>query len=245
MFRKSARWYDALYSFKDYARESAEIISIIKEDLPEAEAVLDVACGTGEHDRYLSEVYRVDGIDANGDFLRVAESKNPHGRYIQGDMCDFSLDARYDVLLCLFSSIGYVRTMQRLNRTLMCFREHLNPGGMILVEPWFTPDRWRPDGRVHMLTAESELGSICRMSSTDTRKSQSMVKFHYLEGTMEGVAHFTETHLLGLFTVEQMTGAFTAAGLECRYDPEGITGRGLYIGRSGLHDMRRDPLEVT
>jgi hypothetical protein len=36
---------------------------------------------------------------------------------------------------------------------------------------------------------------------------------------------------MGLFTREQMTSAFTDAGLAAEYDPAGPTGRGLYIGQ--------------
>ena len=38
-------------------------------------------------------------------------------------------------------------------------------------------------------------------------------------------------HRLGLYTVEEMTVAFREAGLSVSIDVDGITGRGLYIGR--------------
>ena len=62
MFSESAQWYDALYHSKDYARESAEIISLLKQEHLQATSVLDVACGTAEHDRYLAEEYSTDGM---------------------------------------------------------------------------------------------------------------------------------------------------------------------------------------
>jgi hypothetical protein len=37
------------------------------------------------------------------------------------------------VVACLFSSMGYVRT--NLDRTLACIARHLNPGGLVLIEP--------------------------------------------------------------------------------------------------------------
>lgn len=230
MFQKSACWYDALYGFKDYSSESADIISVLKKIHPEASTLLDIACGSGEHHRYLSGIYSVDGVDLNSDFLEYAAKKNPDGEYFQCDMIDFQLSKTYDVILCLFSSIGYAGTVKKLVEALKSFRKHLNPNGVVLVEPWFTPDRWKPDGRVHMLTAETEDGSICRMSGTDTKKSQSIVNFHYLAGTATGVEYFTETHVLGLFTINQMKKAFKSAGLDCTFDEEGLTGRGLYIG---------------
>src|SRR5207244_10636959 len=39
----------------------------------------------------------------------------------------------------LFRSIGYLRTMSRVTAALRCFRNHLAPEGIVIVEPWFPP----------------------------------------------------------------------------------------------------------
>jgi SAM-dependent methyltransferase len=235
MFSQSAAWYDALYSFKDYAAEAAALAALLEEIHPEAETVLDVACGTAEHDRYLRRRYRVDGLDANPAFLDIAAAKNAVGRYAQGDMTDFDLGRRYDAVICLFSSIAYVKTIENVTRTLRCFARHLHEGGVVVVEPWLTPQTWRPDGKIHVLTGETAVGKICRMnlSQPAVREGErllTVLDFHYLAGTAVGVAHFTERHEMGLFTVAEMKGAFRDAGFAVRYDEEGLTGRGLYVG---------------
>ncbi len=231
MFEKSADWYDALYSFKDYAEESAAIISRLKQEHPKASSVLDVACGTAEHDRYLAKTYRVDGLDISEDFIRVAAAKNPDGEYVCADMMDFSLGKRYDVVLCLFSSIGYVKTINNVVQVLRCFGKHLHSDGIIVLEPWFSPETWKSDGRVHLLTAETPKGKVCRMNVSDQKGPLSVLNFHYLVGTESGVEHFTERHELGLFSLHQMTDAFSQADLTVRYDETGLTGRGLFVAR--------------
>jgi ubiquinone/menaquinone biosynthesis C-methylase UbiE len=180
MFSKSAQWYDALYSFKDYRQESETILQLLKKENPAAKTMIDIACGTAEHDRYLSKVYQVDGLDINPDFIEIASRKNPNGQYQVGDMTNFSLNKTYDIVLCLFSSIGYVRSLPNLIRTLRCFIRHLNKDGIIVVEPWFTPDTWNTEHAVHMLTAEIPDGKICRMNLSGKRGSLSIVDFHYL-----------------------------------------------------------------
>jgi len=81
MFTKSAHLYDAIYrSFKDYRAESEKVRAAIRGVHPGARTVLDVACGTGEHDLYLKDDFEVDGIDLDEGLLALAREKNPLGR---------------------------------------------------------------------------------------------------------------------------------------------------------------------
>jgi 2-polyprenyl-3-methyl-5-hydroxy-6-metoxy-1,4-benzoquinol methylase len=117
MFPERADLYDKIYSkLKNYREEAEKVTTWIKKLRPNAQSVLDVACGTGEHDRFLSADFRVDGIDLNPEFVRTAKGKNPSGDYRVANMISFDLQKRYDVLVCLFSSIGYVQT------TKICIR---------------------------------------------------------------------------------------------------------------------------
>lgn len=43
--------------------------------------------------------------------------------------------------------------------------------------------------------------------------------------------HLVEHHELGLFEVEETISVMEEAGLTVKYDPDGLTGRGLYIGK--------------
>ena len=231
MFEKSARLYDALYSFKDYRQESLAISNLIREECPAAKTILDIACGTAEHDRYLAQDFQVDGLDISPDFIAIARTKNPAGAYAVADMTDFSLERRYDVILCLFSSIGYVRTIEKVEKSLQCMAAHLNDYGVLLLEPWLTPANWITDGKIYMLTAETDDEKICRMSVSRRKGSLSIIEFHYLAGSIGEIESFLEQHELGLFTHEEMMDAFAHAGLAAEYDPNGLTGRGQYIAR--------------
>jgi SAM-dependent methyltransferase len=230
MFDASADYYDLIYGFKDYEAEATRVVERIRSIEPDCMTVLDVACGTGEHCRFLKRHFDVEGVDINGKFVDIARLKNPECRFEVADMREFALGRRFDAILLLFSSIGYVLTFEAVVKTLTCLREHVADGGVILVEPWFTPEAWKT-GSVHLLTAERDGVKVCRMNTSETRGGCSFFEFHYLVGTPEGVTHFTEGHLLGLFTVEEMTRAFAEARLATEYDAEGLSGRGLYTAR--------------
>src|ERR1700724_208827 len=106
MFIDSPELYDAIFHFKNYARECDRLGSLIDKAVPRARTILDVACGTGEHAKFLKQHYAVDGIDINERYLRAARLKNPEGDYIRADMTAFDLGRTYDVVTCLFSAIG-------------------------------------------------------------------------------------------------------------------------------------------
>jgi ubiquinone/menaquinone biosynthesis C-methylase UbiE len=76
-FIDSPELYDAIYYFKDYARECDRLRAVIDEALPGARTILDVGCGTGEHAKFLKQRYAVDGIDINESYLGAARLKNP------------------------------------------------------------------------------------------------------------------------------------------------------------------------
>jgi hypothetical protein len=71
---------------------------------------------------------------------------------------------------------------------------------------------------------------IVRMSYSAQKGKLSTIEFQYLIGTSEGIEHSVEIHELGLFTHKEYMDAFKAAALNVVHDPEGLDGRGIYIG---------------
>jgi ubiquinone/menaquinone biosynthesis C-methylase UbiE len=230
MFSLSAHLYDRLYSFKDYKTESETLVELIRSKKPDAKTILDIGCGTAEHHLYLKNEFYLDGLDINEGFIPIARSKNQDGAYYVGDMTAFSLDKKYDVILCLFSSIGYVKTIDKLESTLHCFSDHLAQGGLVILEPWLTPESWTA-GKLFMLTYDADDVKICRMNCGRTEGNASVLQFSYLVGYPgQDVQYFEERHDLALFRIEEMKNAFTASGFDVVHDEAGLTGRGMYYG---------------
>ncbi|HEY47974.1 MAG TPA: class I SAM-dependent methyltransferase [Anaerolineae bacterium] len=231
MFTKSVPFYDVIYAFKDYSVEAQRLLEIIREhQLSGGERLLDVACGTGKHLEFLKETYEVEGLDLSHEMLEIAQARTPDVLYHHADMLDFDLGREFDVVICLFSSIGYVKTLDNLTRAVGCMSNHLLAGGVLIIEPWLTPDSWKP-GTVHANFIDEPELKIARMSNSCVEGRLSFFDFHYLIGTPEGVEYFVEHHELGLFETEEMSGVMKTSGLEVIFDDEGLTGRGLFIGR--------------
>jgi SAM-dependent methyltransferase len=108
LYSRSAEYYDKLYAKKDYEGEAARLAALIRERHPSARTLLDVACGTGRHLAFLKREFEAEGLDASRRILALARAANPDLRFRVGDMRRFRLGERFDVVACLFSSIGYM-----------------------------------------------------------------------------------------------------------------------------------------
>jgi SAM-dependent methyltransferase len=232
MFTKSQQFYDAIYGWKDYKAESARLKDIIAaHKTSSGNTLLDVACGTGGHIEHLRDAYAIEGLDLDRGMLEIARSKHPDLRFHHGDMVNFDLGRRFDVVVSLFSSVGYVRTPERLALAVGAMARHVRPDGVLIVEPYFSPAAWKPRTKAPGANVVDKPDiTIVRMF--DYVRDGNIVKsvFHYLVGTAEGVEHFTEAHEMGLFTPEEHRAAFSAAGMTVEHDEHGLMGRGLYVG---------------
>lgn len=226
-----ARYYDKLYAGKDYAGEVEKLLSILGEDFSSGgKKLLDVACGTGRHVEYLAHHFIAEGLDICWELLETARERNPGIMFHQGDIRTFSLNGRYDVITCLFSSIGYMKTPDELKTAVGNMAAHLNHGGVLVIEPWFTPDAWKPQ-TVHGIYVDEPDLKIARINTSKVEGRLSLFDLHHLVGTPEKTEHIVEHHEMGLFEVEEMTAAMQTAGLSVEFDEEGLTGRGLYMGK--------------
>jgi SAM-dependent methyltransferase len=232
MFSRSARFYDALYSWKDYAAENVLLHALIETRTPGARTLLDVACGTGLRLAELQAWYEVEGVDLDPAMVELARERLPGVPVHEGDMITLALGREFDVVVCLFSSIGYVLTRERLRAAAAALARHVAPGGLLLVEPWVFPEAWQPE-HVHALFVDEPDLKIARMTVGAPAGKTVTLDFEYLVATLDGAEHFTERHELGMFTDEDYREAFEGAGLGVEFDPEGLMGRGLYIGTRG------------
>lgn len=236
MFSDSAGIYDAVYSFKDYAGEAAKLHRLIRAHSlnqahsASASTLLDVACGTGKHLEQFGQWYEVEGLDLDRTLLGIAQERLGNVPLHAADMVSFDLGRRFDAVTCLFSSIGYVGTEERLNQAIATMANHLDPSGVLIVEPWLAPETW-VNNRPHLLSVDEPDLKIARMSISGQEGRLAIVDFTYLVGTPEGVRQFSERHEVALFTDGEYRDAFAAAGLGVEHDEEGLIGRGLYIAR--------------
>jgi SAM-dependent methyltransferase len=226
VFDQTSDLYDLAYSHKDYAAEADWVRDAIGARVPGARTLLDVACGTGKHLEHLRTAFDCRGLEINPEFVAIAEERT--GVVIErGDMDAFDLHQQFDAVTCLFSSIGYSKD---LKRAFLSMSQHVAPGGVLIVEPWLTPDKWRP-GSVQVLDHEDDDTRVVRMTASSIEGNVSLLEMHYLVASGSGIEHRVETHRMTLFTDEEYREAATSAGLSYELDQPGPFGRGAIIGR--------------
>jgi len=232
MFRSTAHLYDLIYeaSGKDYAAEAAELDTLIQARNPGAGSLLDVACGTGAHLARLMDTYDVAGVDLDPGMLAQAHRRLPPGvPLVESDMRSFSMGRRFDAVACLFSSIGYMPSVDDLGRAIQNMADHLAPCGVLVLDGWVRPDAWRPSGSVHVQVAEGDGLSVVRVARSERSGRTTHLEMHHLVASPEKVEHLVDHHDLTLFEPSDYEGALTGAGLAFEVGPGPVPDRDRYI----------------
>jgi SAM-dependent methyltransferase len=230
VFSASAEYYDLVYGKKDYQGETDRLRGLLRRFVPDGQSILDIACGTGEHLRFLPE-YQVAGIDLESAFVRIAKEKRPDGNFQVADMKRFDLGTKFDILVCLFSAIAYLLTPEAILSALGCFKAHLAPGGAIFIEPFFERKEWRT-GEAHITSGEDGQRKACRLMTSDRKGDVAILIGHHLLADGIEVRYAVERHELLLLDRDQWQDFFRDAGLSAEYLPDAFSSRGLYVVRN-------------
>jgi hypothetical protein len=147
-------------------------------------------------------------------------------------MIDFRLKERFDVITCLFSSIGYVQNFNNLVKTLENLYKHLNDKGLAIVEPWIFKKDFRKG--LYLDTYEDEEVKLARMSTSGIVKSRWLIFMHYLIGEKGEIRYITELHKMLALDYEDYVKAFESSGFQnVKFLKENLWDgcRGLFVAK--------------
>jgi ubiquinone/menaquinone biosynthesis C-methylase UbiE len=232
LYRELAKYYDLIYAFKDYKKEAVRIKTLVsKYKKSEGKELLDVACGTGHHLEYFKDEFSCMGVDISKQILKVAMKNIDGVVFKQADMTELNLGKQFDVITCLFSSIGYVKTYTNLKKTIKSFAKHLKTGGVLFIEPWFTKSTFI-EGYPSMTTYDGRDVKIARLCISKTKGNLSVQDMHYLVAERgKSVTHFVDRHEMGLFEIDKTLAIMKKAGLGAKFLKKGLMkDRGLFVG---------------
>lgn len=184
---RHAELYDLFYASKPYTQEAAFVHQcIVKHGDEGAEKrLLELACGTGSHAVHLAKFgYQTTAVDNSPEMLRQAEKKAAKEklciRFEERDMRDLSCaPGVYDIVVCLFDSIGYVQTDISLNKVFSGVNARLRDGGLFIFEFWHAPPMLSAHDPVRVRRFPIEGGTILRISETRLRPRLSLAEVTY------------------------------------------------------------------
>lgn len=215
---------------KSWEDEARDVTALVRSHRRHASSLLDVACGTGAH---LAEFARhfahTEGVEIAPAMRqraveRVAASTAVHA----GDMRTFRLGRRFDAVTCLFTSAAFLPTPADLTTAIRRMAEHLVPGGVLVVEPWYFPETFL-DGYLGGDLVRMPDRVVSRVSHSVRRADATHLHVEWTVADASGISRFTELEVMSLFTREQYLAAFDAAGCDARYRSGWLTGRGLFV----------------
>lgn len=247
LYEELAQYYDQIYHWKDYPKEVRKLKTLIKKyQRSSGKDLLDVACGTGRHLSYLQRDFDCMGVDSSEQMLAMARKNAPDVQFLKGDILDFDVDRRFDVVMCLFSSIGYLKTRREVTTAVTNLARHIKEGGVLIIEPWLRKSAWA-DKTVHMQCYENDSLKIARVSFTHADGDISVLDERYLVAKKgEGVSYIKDLHKMRFFELEPTLLALREAGLVPRFTEDSLMpGRGLVIATKplplSLDGRRHDP----
>ena len=136
-----AAWFDSpyypiLYQHRDDSEAERFLSRLLKRlQLPAGSEVLDLACGRGRHARYLhAQGLNVTGLDLSPASIADANLFAAPGlQFGVHDMRD-PLPAPYDVILNLFTSLGYFEDTRENQQVIHHIAQALRPQGTFVID---------------------------------------------------------------------------------------------------------------
>ena len=140
-----AKYYDVLYSDKDYEKECNFIEEVFQRySSIKPIRILDLGCGTGGHLIPLAKRgYELVGIDKSEHMVQIAQKKiQEHGlnaKVYVADILDFSFNMEFDACICMFAVINYIVETDDLIKAFRNIRRHLKRDALFIFDTWYGP----------------------------------------------------------------------------------------------------------
>lgn len=130
------RYYALLYGHRDEADAQAWVDRIVERTgLKPGDSLLDMACGRGRHAvRFAAHGVRTTGIDLSERSIAEARERAPGAEFHVHDIREPFAQGRFDVVVCLFTSLGYSPDRADDQRAVDAARDALRPGGYFVLD---------------------------------------------------------------------------------------------------------------
>jgi hypothetical protein len=178
-----SKYYDLLYSDKDYFEESKYVYDLLTKysDIT-INSLLELGGGSGSHAYYLSDnINFICGVELSSSMVELASKRNISNYQVkQGDICKNQYpNQKFDCAVSLFHVISYLNTNEQIISCFTSVNEQLCSGSLFLFDIWYTPAVYslKPETRIKKI--ENNEIKVVRIAQSDSDYKNSIVDVNY------------------------------------------------------------------
>ena len=235
VFNHYARYYDLLYTTKNYEAEVNYVDALIKKYCPETKTILDLGCGTGSHDfHFARKNYTVTGIDLSHNMVSIAQKKQATENinnitFAQGNIVSLRLNKQFDTVVSLFHVMNYLTSNSNIKAGFTTAVEHVRKGGIFIFDCWYGPAVLTDLPKTGVKRSENEKIKVTRFVEPVLHANRNVVEVNYEivveEKSSSKVVSIKETHSMRYLFKPEVELLFKQLGMEILSSEEWLTSK--------------------
>ena len=207
-----SKYYDLLYSDKEYFEESNYVLGLLnKYSNFKVNSLLELGGGSGNHAYYLSEdIDFIYGVELSFKMVELALKRNiSNYKVIHGDICkNHYPNQKFDCAISLFHVISYLNTNEQIISCFKSVNEQLRSGSIFLFDVWYTPAVYSMKPETRLKKIENKEFKVVRIAQGKCDYENSVVNVNYsifIEDIKNMKYEFIEeTHKMRHFTSNEI-----------------------------------------
>jgi SAM-dependent methyltransferase len=218
-----ARYYDLIYSDKDYDAECNYVEEIFHKYSPHPiKTILELGCGTGGHAIPLAHKgCKVHAIDLSEIMVATASRKAKEAKldldFRVMDIRQLELNRTFDACISMFAVMGYITDTKDLLSALGNIRKHLQNDSLFVFDVWNGLAVMRILPSVRVKTVENGGIRIVRIAEPELDAFNHLCQVHYhllVTRNNSLIDEFEETHIVRYFFPQEIMHYLWDSGFE-------------------------------
>jgi SAM-dependent methyltransferase len=224
-FKNYSKYYDTIYSDKDYKSETEFILNVLRKySQTKGKNLLSLGCGTCTYELLMAKKgYRITGIDKSTQMLDSASKKikaeklDSKIKIFKKDVRRFSFNEKFNNAMAMFNIIGYQTNNSDLEKTFRNVNANLKKGGLFVFDCWYMPAvlKDRPTDRVRSIKIGDRKIIRLTKSRLDLVKNIIEINFDVIDILKSSVvSEIKETHEMRYWSLPELAYFLDNTGFE-------------------------------
>ena len=206
----------------EFAGEAANWRHILRDELGPAmhnikHSILELGAGGGHNLSHLAKDFNATAVDISPQMLSLSRRLNPNVQHHLGDMRTVRLGQTFDAVL-IHDAIGHMLTAADLRATIATAKEHLRPGGLLLIAPEWVREEFEGPKLFYWFRGGTRRNKEISVTiqeylhDPDPKDTQIESIYSYMIEMEGSVRIERDVHFNGLFPVSTWMGLLDEAG---------------------------------